>query len=389
MKIAVILPRVPYPLEKGDKLRAFHQIKYLSKNNDIYLYALDADNTDIEHAKLHLSPYCKEINIYRLLPSKITANLLKAFVKGLPLQVGYFFSKSVHKEIQKAISLLKPDHIYCQLIRTAEYAKNSSVPRTIDYQDVFSMGAKRRVNSASWALKPILWMEYKRLQRYETRVFSLFNNKTIISIPDRDFIRHPQKEDIAIIRNGVDFEFFNPEYKKDIRFDLTFTGNMSYAPNINAAIYLIKEIMPIVWKHFPNVTVQLAGATPDKKVLALASDKVSVTGWIDDIRDSYASTRIFIAPMQIGTGLQNKLLEAMAMKVPIITSELANKALKAEKDKEVLIGKTPEDYAMHIISLLDDDNRISQLTENAFSFVKENFSWDAATSMLEDLIKNK
>ncbi|MFA8449204.1 MAG: glycosyltransferase [Bacteroidales bacterium] len=387
MKIAVILPRIPYPLEKGDKLRAFHQIRCLAANNEIYLFALDADHSDLSLAKEKLLPFCKEVNFYHLSPKSIVKNVITACLVGKPLQVGYFYNKKVQKEISNRINAINPDHIYCQLIRTAEYAKNLPQTKTIDYQDVFSMGAKRQIKSAPIWLKPALYTEHKRLVKYENKVFDVFDLKTIISIPDRDLIQHTQKEEIAIIRNGVDFNFFSPEYTKEKKYDLVFTGNMSYAPNINACEYLVNKIMPLVWKQNPNVKIQLAGATPDKRVSVLESPKVTITGWMDDIRDAYASSKIFIAPMQIGTGLQNKLLEAMAMKIPSITSSLANNALKAEDNKEILVANNEQEFADKILELLSDKSFADKIAEAGQQFILRNYSWEAATQELENKMK--
>ena len=133
----------------------------------------------------------------------------------------------------------------------------------------------------------------------------------------------------------------------------------------------------------------LAGATPHQSVLALKGENVHVTGWVEDIRECYAKAKIFIAPMQIGTGLQNKLLEAMAMKIPSITSSLANFALEAKDGKEILVGNSPREYADHIIQLLDNTDTSETIANNAYSFVHRNYNWDAATKKLENLISGK
>ncbi len=386
MKILVILPRVPYPLEKGDKLRAFYQIKELAKNHEIILCALNHNRKlDKQKAFRKLQPYCMSINFIDIPWYVVPFNILKAFFKGLPLQIGYFYSQHAHKQIRRIFNIHHPDHIYCQLVRTAEYGKNFSTGKTIDYQDVFSYGVKRRISKAPFWLKPVLKLEYQRLVKYENRVFDLFDVKTIISLPDRDLINHPQKEDIHIIPNGVDHDFFKP-LKKEKTHDVVFTGNMSYPPNVDAALFLAKEIMPKVWKKLPGTRLLLAGASPDPKVKALENKQVKVTGWMDDIRDAYASAKIFIAPMRIGTGLQNKLLEAMSMKIPSITTPLANGALQAKPDKEILLGKTAEELAGHIIHLLEDQEFATQLAENAYSFVHQNYSWSEATLKLEKLM---
>ncbi|MCK4360139.1 MAG: hypothetical protein KAV70_00220, partial [Bacteroidales bacterium] len=149
MKIFILLSRIPYPLEKGDKLRAFYHIKYLSKNNEITLFALNDSKVNIEKAFQALQPYCRSINFFDLSKFSILFNVLLAFFNGKPLQSGYFFSSRAKNRINKIISETKPDHIFCQLVRVAEYVKNQNIPKTLDYQDVFSKGVERRIQPAS------------------------------------------------------------------------------------------------------------------------------------------------------------------------------------------------------------------------------------------------
>jgi len=384
MKILVLLPRVPFPLEKGDKLRAFNHIRYLSKNNEIILCALN-DTTVHQDALKNLRPFCKSIHIINISKVTIAANLAAASITGIPFQTGYFYNKKAQKQIDKIIEQEKPDHIFCQLLRVAEYVKKHRIPKTLDYQDVFSKGVERRIEKAPFYLKPLFSSEYRRLLQYENRVFSWFDNKTIISEPDRDFIPHPDKEKIVIIPNGVDYDFFKPISRKK-EFEVVFIGNMGYPPNVNAAEYLANEILPLVHHSKPEARLLLAGASPDKRVLALQTDKIQVTGWVDDIRECYAKARIFIAPMQIGTGLQNKLLEAMAMKIPCITSSLANSALGAKDGTEILVGNSPAEYAAHIIKLLENIVFADEIAEAGYRFVIGNYDWERATSKLEEIM---
>jgi len=386
MRLFVLLSRVPYPLEKGDKLRAFHQVVQLSKKNEVVLCALNPDRKlNKPDAFSALQPYCRSINFIDIPLAGRLWNIFLAFFKGLPLQVGYFYSCKAARKINKLIEAYKPDHIYCQLLRTAEYVKHSTIHKTIDYQDVFSYGVKRRMEKAPFYTKPVFKLEYKRLRKYESAIFDLFDHKTIISIPDRDLMPHPERNKIHVIPNGVDHDFFAPvDTEKTV--DLVFTGNMAYPPNVDAAEFLVNEIMPLVWKEMPGAKVMIAGATPDKRVTSLKSNKVTVTGWLDDIRDSYAGAKVFIAPMQIGTGLQNKLLEAMSMKVPSITTPLANDALQAVDGESILIGKDAPTLAKKILDLLKDEVLYLKIAENGFAFVKQHYSWEEATDKLHNII---
>jgi sugar transferase (PEP-CTERM/EpsH1 system associated) len=377
MKLLVVLPRVPYPLEKGDKLRAYHHLKHLSAHFEIVLCAMTDEKVHPD-AINELQPFCKSIHIFRLTKPVIFANLIKAIFSGIPFQAGYFYSRSIQHKIDKVIRDKQPDHIFCQLLRVAGYVSRQPIAKTLDYQDVFSMGIKRRIPRVSWYLQPIFRLEYQRLKRCERELFELFDNKVIISAPDRALIPHPRHAEIHIVPNGVDHDFFRP-IDKPKTYDLVFIGNMGYPPNVNAAEYLVNEILPLVHHEMPLARVLLAGATPDKRVQDLAGSHVTVTGWVDDIRNCYAQARIFVAPMQIGTGLQNKLLEAMSMQLPCITSPLANSALCARDGCEILVAGSPAEYAKHILHLLRDEEFARRIASAGYDFVIKNYNWKNAT----------
>jgi len=385
MRLFFLLPRVPYPTEKGDKLRAFHQIKQLSKNHEIILCALN-DGFMHDEAITVLKKYVKAVHVIPISKITILFNLFKTLFSDKPLQVGYFYNLKSARQVNKLIEQYKPDHIFCQLIRVAEYVKNIPIPKTLDYQDVFSKGVERRLATSSFYLKPFLRIEYNRLLKYERSCFDAFNNKIIISEPDRDLIPHPEREKILVVANGVDTEFFKPILREK-KFDLVFTGNMGYPPNIKSAEFLVNEILPRVLSVKPAIRLLIAGANPHLRVQVLKSENVEVSGWVPDMRECYAKARIFIAPMQIGTGLQNKILEAMAMNIPCITSPLAFQALKAKEGEDILVARTPEEYADHILMLLSNPEKAGQIARNGHEFVLQNFNWEKETDKINALMQ--
>jgi len=388
MKIFVLLPRIPYPLEKGDKLRAYHQIRQLSKNNEIVLCALnDNGKVDEQQAFQALQPYCVSINFVKINKLQILFGLLRAFLKGLPMQCGYFYNRKAARKVDQLIQKHQPDMLFGQLLRVAEYIRHKDKPKAIDYQDIFSYGMKRRADIASFVTRPVYNMEYKRLSRYEAAIFDDFNVKSIISEPDRALFPHEKRDEILIIPNGVDHDYFKPQ-EREKKYDLVFTGNMSYPPNVNAVEYLANEILPIVWKTLPETKIYIAGASPDPKVKKAASDRIIVSGWLDDIRDAYAQSKVFIAPMRIGTGLQNKLLEAMSMGLPAITSPLANASLGAKPNEEILIGINAEEMANNIITLLTDSQKAQQIAQAGYDFTNCVYDWGKATEKMEIAMKN-
>ncbi len=388
MKILFLTSRFPFPLEKGDKLRAFYQIAELSKKHQIILAAVSDVKVLPEHIDA-LKPFCRRIVIHNIGKSKQVQNLVRALFNGRPFQVEYFFSGEFKKKIQKIIHDDKPDAVFCQLVRMAEYVRDEKhIPKALDYQDAFSKGYERQAQRENIFRKIPVMMEWKRMLRYEGKIFNDFTNKIIISEQDRELINHPDRNQIEVIPNGVDLNYYSPLVREK-KYDLIFSGNMNYPPNIESAVYIAEKVMPLLKKKKPDAKLVIAGANPSAEVIKLQSDAIKVTGWVDDIREPFAESRIHLAPMLISIGLQNKILQAMAMKIPCIVSSQANNAIHAPISDCLLIANTPEEYVEKILLLLDDQTLYNRIASNALQFVRSNFNWGAMNAKLESVLKRK
>ncbi len=392
MKILVALPRFPYPLEKGDKLRAYNQIKELSKNNEIYLFCVSHTKVLPEHVE-QLRPYCQDICCVSSPKLVNYKNIVRNYLHTKSLQIGYWDSRKARKAVKEFVRKVRPDVIYSQMVRTMPWISRLPYPKVMDYQDALSMNTERRMDQTRGLWHYILHFEFKMLRSTEYNAFKIFDALTIISEPDSDAIPRPKNGEIHIIPNGVDFDFFDRTKIPSPagaapKWDIVFCGNMGYEPNVHAAQYLVKEVMPLVWKEVPGSTVLLAGANPKHGVSNLASDKVSVSGYVADIRECYAASSIFVAPMLTGSGLQNKLLEAMAMQLPCVTTSIANDSLGARDGSEVLIGDNAEAFAAHIVSLLRDADKRASLAQSGRQYALDHFSWETSCQQLEAVLKS-
>ena len=392
MKILVALPRFPYPLEKGDKLRAYNQIKELSKNNEIYLFCVSHTKVLPEYVE-QLRPYCQDICCVSSPKLANYKNIVRNYLHTKSLQIGYWDSRKARKAVKEFVRKVQPDVIYSQMVRTMPWISRLPYPKVMDYQDALSMNTERRMDQTRGLWHYILHFEFKMLRSTEYNAFKIFDALTIISEPDSDAIPRPKNGEIHIIPNGVDFEFFDRTKIPSPagaapKWDIVFCGNMGYEPNVHAAQYLVKEVMPLVWKEVPGTTVLLAGANPKHGVSNLASDKVSVSGYVADIRECYAASSIFVAPMLTGSGLQNKLLEAMAMQLPCVTTSIANDSLGARDGSEVLIGDNAEAFAAHIVSLLCDADKRASLAQSGRQYALDHFSWETSCQQLEAVLKS-
>lgn len=384
--IVFCLSRFPYPLEKGDKLRAFHQIKSLSEHFNIVLICTTEHDVKPEELET-VQQYCSEIHTFRITKSGLLLTLLLHLFSKKPFQVQYFFRFGIHRKIAAILERTRPEHIFCQLIRSSEYVKHyHNCKKTIDYMDALSKGMERRIDHEPWYKAWFYRIESRRLRNYEVAVFDYFEHHTIISNQDKQYILHPSRNKIEVVPNGVDESFFE-DLNVEKQYDLIFTGNFSYAPNVNAALYIANEIVPKLKQHGLNLKVILAGASPSKEVLALQNQDITVTGWVDDIRVSYQSAQLFIAPLFIGTGLQNKLLEAMASGLPCITTPLVNNALGATNGENILLAENLTEFVEKIVIYNTSISSFNEITNNGRAFVRKNYSWQTQNEKLLLLLR--
>lgn len=391
MKILVILPRFPYPLDKGDKLRAYHQIVELSKRHEIHLFCVSHLRVPEESIRA-LEPYCRQIRVVRLNLLVCVLNIVCNWFASKSLQMGYWNTGRSKRLCRKFAAEVQPDVVYNQMIRTMPLAARLPFPKVMDFQDALSMNTERRMEQTTGFWHYVLHYEFKMLRSSEYNAFSFFDGLTIISETDSEAIPHKKNGEIRIVTNGVDTDYFNTtHYSLPTTHSICFCGNMSYAPNVDAACFLVREVMPLVWEYCPYATVLIAGADPTPAVRALASkalkpQKVTVSGRMPDIRDAYASSQVFVAPMRIGSGLQNKLLEAMAMQKPCVTTSLANAALGATSGDQLFVGDSKEDLAYWICLLLGSEDVRTRIAEEGNRFVQQHYSWPAAVKPLEELL---
>jgi polysaccharide biosynthesis protein PslH len=384
LKILLALSRFPYPTDKGDKLRAWHQIIGLSQNHEVHLFCLSDE--PIKQASLDkVAEVCKTITIVPLSKLRLTLRMVRNLASSKPMQVAYFSDSKAIKTFRELSINLQPDKIIIQLARMAEFADGLQIAKILDYQDAFSKGLERRKIHNPWWMRSLLQMECDRLRKYETFVFDRFEQKMIISKQDALLIEHSQNASLSVIPNGVDTDFYKPEPRAKT-VDLLFTGNMGYEPNVNCVKYMVDRVLPLLDKEFPHIQFVAAGKEPSADLKRLKSRHLQLTGWVDDLRTYYQQARIFVAPMQIGIGMQNKILEAMAMGLPVITTTLANNAIGAEHGKEIWIADTPEKVAEGISYLLNNTDLALRIGQNARNLMVNEFSWTKQNERLNRLI---
>lgn len=387
MKIAVLTSRFPFPLEKGDKLRLYHQIQGLYQaGHEIGLFAL-SEHMVARGDREVVGRWCRGgMQVYSQPTRQCMRNLAVGWPRGLPLQVAYFFQDKLVPAIRADLQAFQPDLVYCQLIRMVPYVLDWPGPKVLDYMDAFSGIMRKRAFAAHPVLRPFWKAETRRLRRYEGEVFAAFDGHTIISRRDKMDIAHPASEKISVVPNGVNTSFFKPFPAETPPFEIAFIGNMGYHPNVVAGRWLVEYLLPRLQRKYPGIRLLLAGARPARSILRLASPAVRVSGWVPDIREAYQQGQIFIAPLFHGGGQQNKILEAMAMERPCITTSHVNEAIGGRHRKELLIADHEEAFTQQVAFLLEHPDIAAEIGRRARRFVAERFSWSASNRQLEALL---
>ena len=329
-----------------------------------------------------LVQYTVDIRVYHLGRIGIILRLIANMLQSKPFQIAYFTDIIIRRKIKKLLVEFEPDHIFCQMIRPAEYVKNyHRCRKTIDYMDLLSMGMERRAKKSSFFKNFVFKLEAQRLADYEQRLFNYFEFHLMISQQDANGFPYELRKRLTIIPNGINTDYFAPNFEMVPLFELVFVGNLSYAPNIDAVKWMCRNIL----KHREDLRLLIAGSDLGSGLKSFVKGYANVTilGWQEDIRATYAQGKIFLAPMQMGTGLQNKILEAMAMQLPCITTSLVSAAIP---ESPIIVADFAEEIIATIDALLGNTEEAKRLGQKGRTFVLKRYSWENWVTNYERLI---
>jgi len=375
-KILFITTRFPYPLDKGDKLRAFHQIRELSRRHDVYLLSLTESPDDLKYLP-ELQKYCADITTIPLNPLHAIWRRRLAHFSWLPSQVLYFRSKRLHDLLPKVILNWEIDTVFSQLIRGGQYAeKITNAWKVIDFVDAFSLNLHRNCQVASIWQKLYLCPRGWKIAWYEQRMLRAFDMKFIISPADKKAL---QDKTIMVYPNGVSLPDLAPVAVESQERAIIFTGNLNYWPNENAAVYLIEKIQALLPE---DARIYLVGICDNPVIKNLASKQVIVTGRVPSVMNRIQQVAVAVCPMQLGTGQQNKVLEAMIAGTPVVATSIANGGVGAPSDC-IKIADDPGSFANFVCDLLDDPALRQTQRDAAYDFVRTRFDWQEIVKQME------
>lgn len=365
-------------------MKIYNLMRRLSEKHELHLLTFAEDKDDFGRID-KIEPFFKSINVLHLPKWRSYWSCLVAVFQNVPFQVAYFRSGKMKRALSDFIRTNKIDLVYVQHIRMAQYALDLDMPKILDLPDAFSLYWTRRKNTKRpWYNRLFDPIELNRLKKYETRM-RVFSLNLACSVEDRDYLRTSyMKAKFELLRNGVDletFKFNDHDYGND--HTLLFTGNMDYAPNVDAVHYFVEEIFPQIKKEMSGVRLVIAGQRPIESVRRLAGESIEVTGFVQDIAEMYNKASVVIAPLRFGAGTQNKVLEAMAMGVPVVCTDIGFKGLELISGQGVIHAPEKNDFIKAVISLLKDQELREKVGQEGLQIAREKFSWDGISRQLE------
>lgn len=391
-RILFLAHRVPFPPNKGDKIRAFHELQHLAQKHEIWLGAPADDAADLAHlneAAGKLRGVCfTHVGLWQT-----GVNLAGALVSGAPLSVKRFYHPGLMRWCDRVLREVKPDLVFVFSSAAAQFVLGRLPGRTKLVTDFVDADAEkwRAYEAASQGLKRALYgAEFRRLLRYESRVAASSVANLFVSETERSIFSRlvPGAADLHVVPNGVDTEFFQPraEFGAAKPGAIAFSGTMDYKPNIEAVSWFANEILPLIRARVPEAHLNIVGAKPASSVLALAAlPGVAVAGSVPDMRPWLQQAAVIVTPLKIARGIQNKVLEGMAMARPVVTTPEALDGIAARADQDLLVASGAVDFADQVVAVLQG-RAPADLGSNARAAVIAHHSWAYHLDKLDELI---
>ncbi len=383
--ILYLVHRLPYPPNKGDKVRSYHLLKHLARQHRVFLGTF-IDDPDDEAYVATLRDLCAGIHVVRLDPRLAKIRSLSGFLSGEALTLNFYRSSALRYWVNETCRRQRIDATVVFSSAMAQYVEDlPRMPTIIDFVDVDSAKWTQYAPRHRWPLSWLYCREGRLLLDYERRMAARASRSFFAT--DNEVALFAQKAPECKVRleamgNGVDSEYFSPEdsrpspYRAD-ELPIVFTGAMDYLPNIDAVTWFRDKVFPGVLERWPDARFYIVGRNPAANVLALADSNTLVTGTVDDVRPYLQYAATVVAPLRIARGIQNKILEAMAMGRPVIASADCAAAIDAAPGQELLTAISPEDYIRAISQLLEIPETATAIGSAARQRVVERYSWEA------------
>lgn len=388
MNILYLSLRFPYPPHSGDKIRTYNVLKHLSYRHSISFVSFIQSPEDAKYIG-KIQDFCNDVSVVKFNKARAYSNCVLSSLSGDPFQVAYWHSPEMQKTVDKLIEKNSFNLVHVQFFRMAQYViKYTDKSKVLDSGDSFWLNLSRRSKldrSLAW---PLLKLEASKVKLYETQIAKWFNHVTMVSPLDMHcLLLNDNSLPISVVPMGVDIDYYQPNSNNN-ETNLLFTGTIRYFPNKDAILYFYRQIFPLVKNVIPDVKFYVVGNHPPKNIMKLASkDDIIVTGQVEDVRPYFDKSAVFVCPLRSGSGMQTKILEAMAMGVPVVTTSIGATALEAVDGRDIIVADDIKVFSEKIIELIKNRDLRNYIARNARKLVEEKYEWSIIVRRFDEIYK--
>lgn len=381
--------RIPYPPNDGAKLRMFFTARELAKEYDVELLVIGQEPVS-QSAIQSLEERFEEVHVFSYPKHDFYLNTISGLVSRNPLQTHYYEFDSVKAWIDEQHKRF--DLLYCNHVRTAEYARKYDIPSVVDLVDAISRTYREAIRDVGCFWQLIYRIEWRRLQRYERTIVKQFDHSFIVTETDRQFVLDGEpNQSLSVLPNGVKpsvLEQGCTGYRESPSAPrIVFLGKMDYFPNEDAVEVFATELFDRIRTEFPDSKFHIIGASPSDRVRKLEEKQgITVTGFVEKPQEHLCDADVFVAPMRHGAGLQNKVLEAMALGRPVVASPLAREGIDAVPGEHLLVSEIDDAFADSVTELLSDVSRRRTIGTAARKLIRRKYTWEQIGQKLRNQI---
>ncbi len=392
-RLVVLAHRVPFPPNKGEKLRTFHQIEELVRvGHKVTVLAPYEDESDCENAK-HLAAKFQIEVICERLPTR-SLRLALALLQNKSFSETNFYSRDLMRKFE--ICAKNADAILLTASSLATYVFKLDVKlplfKMMDFMDVDSDKWLQYANDSGLFLRTLYKRESKKIRILEKRVAQSFDATFVIAEPEKRLFssKVANTDNMQILGNGIDQALFFPApHKPEDSINFLFSGVMDYKPNIDAVLWFVNNCWPTIQQQLDNAHLIIAGMNPSQEIIKLGlANNIEVTGFVDDIKPYFDKAHIFIAPFQIARGVQNKVLQAMACALPVVSTKLGAEGILCENEHDILIAETSEQFVKQVLALANSETYRRDIGQRALKTINNNYAWQSVLMPLTESIKS-
>ncbi|MEP1446558.1 MAG: TIGR03087 family PEP-CTERM/XrtA system glycosyltransferase [Paraglaciecola sp.] len=398
MNILILSHRVPFPPNKGEKIRTFHQIQHLSElGHQIHLFSPFEDPAELAYFTALGESLCQSVSATPLKNKVI--RLVTGLFKGQPMSVANFYDKTLQHKLDVFLSTNNVDAIVSSASSMAEYIFKSTVLNTLDkkpllimdFMDVDSDKWSQYQQSSAFPMSSVYAREQKLLARYEKQIVKEFDASYLIAQAEVTLFNQKviKSDKVHVMGNGLDTSTFYPPNLKQPNPSpvFLFTGVMDYKPNEDAVIWFVKNCWSTITSQHADAKFIIAGMNPSADILKLASDKsIEITGFVDDILPYYHQADIFVAPFRLARGVQNKVLQAFACALPVISTPMGAEGILCQADQDILIATNPDEFVAQANRLIEKAELAKSVGQNALQLIQNHYSWQGQLQPLINLL---